>query len=84
MQTIQLQVQDDLVNQALDYIKEFVTKHKNESNYKYVDTLGDTIEVVDNKEFVIPSEEDLKILNQPINKDNYISNSEAKKLLLDV
>jgi len=84
MQTIQLQVQDDLLNQALDYIKKFVTKHKNESNYRYVDTFGDTIEVVDNKEFVIPSKEDLQILNQPMNKDDFISNDEAKRLLLDV
>ncbi|MEA3384761.1 MAG: hypothetical protein U9Q20_08860 [Campylobacterota bacterium] len=84
MKTIQLQVQDDLLEQALDYVKRFVTKHKNESNYKYIDSIGDTIAVIDNKKFVIPSKEDLEILNQPINKDDYISSDEAKKILLNV
>ena len=84
MQTIQLQVQDDLLSQALDYVKKFVLKHKHASNYRYVDTLGDTIEIIDNTEFVIPTKNDLLILNQSIKKDDYISNKEAKKLLLDV
>jgi len=83
MQTVQLQVQDDLLTQALEYIKDFVAKHKNKCNYKYIDDLGDTIEVIDGKEFVVPSQEDLNILNQPFNKNDYISNDEAKKLLLN-
>ena len=83
MHTVQLQVQDDLLIQAIEYIKDFVAKHKNKCNYRYIDDLGDTIEVVDGKEFVIPSQKDLNILNQSFNKDDYISSDEAKKLLLN-
>ena len=84
MQIVQLQVQDDLLTQAIEYVKDFVAKHKNKCNYRYIDNIGDTIEVVDDKEFILPSKEDLDILNQPCNKDDYISNDEAKKLLLNV
>ena len=39
MQTIQLQVEDNLIDEAIDYIKQFVSKHKTNSNYIFIDDI---------------------------------------------
>ena len=84
MTTIQLNVDESIFTQALEHIKSFVSKHKTESKYEYIDSIGDIIEVVNGKEKVIPTKHDIEILSESVNKEDYISSDEAKKLLLNV
>ncbi len=84
MQTIQLNVTDSIYKQALEHIKSFVLSHQSESRYEYIDSIGDVIEVVGNKESVIPSKHEIKLLSESINKEDYISSEEARELLLNV
>ncbi len=84
MQTIQLNVTDSIYKQALEHIKSFVASHQTQSKYEYIDSIGDVIEVVGNKERVIPSKHEIKLLSESIDKEDYISSEEARKLLLNV
>ena len=84
MQTIQLNVTDSIYKQALEHIKLFVLSHQNESRYEYIDSIGDVIEVVGDKESVIPSKHEIVLLSESIKKEDYISSEDARKLLLDV
>jgi len=84
MQTIQLNVTDSIYKQALEHIKSFASSHQTQSKYEYVDSIGDVIEVVGDKERVIPSKHEIELLSESINKEDYISSKEARKLLLNV
>ena len=81
MATIQLNVNDSIFAQALEHIKTFVSAHQNESKYFYIDEIGDTIEVINGKEYVVPTKEDLDILNAPISKKDIMSLDDLKKEL---
>jgi len=84
MTAIQLNVDDSIFAQALEYVKDFVFKHNKESKYLYIDDMGDIIEVENGKERVIPTKYDIEVLSESINAEDYISNDDAKKLLLNV
>ena len=84
MQTIQLNVTDSIYKQALEHIKSFVASHQTQSKYEYIDSISDVIEVIGNKERVIPSKHEIKLLSESIDKEDYISSEEARKLLLNV
>lgn len=84
MHTIQLNVDDSLFNQALEHIKSFVAHHKNESNFEYKNDANEVIEVIDGKEYIIPTKKDIELLSKTINKEDYISSAEARKMLLNV
>jgi len=84
MQTIQLNVDDSLFVQALEHVRNFVAHHKNKSNFEYKNDADEIIEVIDGKEYIIPTKKDIELLSQTINKDDYISSEEARKMLLNV
>lgn len=84
MQTIQLNVDDSLFAQALEHIKSFVSHHKNKSNFEYKNDADEVIEVINGKEYVVPTKKDIELLSEAVNKDDYISSAEARKILLNV
>jgi len=84
VQTIQLNVDDSLFIQALEHIKIFVSHHKNQSNFEYKNDTDEVVEVVDGKEYIVPNKKDIELLSQALNKDDYISSAEARKILLNV
>jgi len=84
VQTIQLNVDDSLFAQALEHIRNFVSHHKNESNFEYKNDADEVIEVINGKEYIVPNKKDIKLLSETINKDDYISSAEARKMLLNV
>lgn len=84
MQTIQLNVDETLFAQALEHIKSFVAHHKHESNFEYKNEANEIVEVVDGKEYIIPTKKDIELLSETINKSDYISSAEARRILLNV
>ena len=84
MQTIQLNVDESLFNQALEHIKSFVSHHKSKSNFEYKNDADEVVEVIDAKEYIIPTKKDIELLSESINKNDYVSSSEARKMLLNV
>ena len=84
MQTIQLNVDDSLFTQAVEHIKSFVSRHKDESNFKYKNDKDEVVEVINGKEYIAPTKKDIEILNKAIDKNDYISGAEARKALLSV
>jgi hypothetical protein len=48
---------------------------------RYIDDLGDTIEVINGVEYVVATKEDLKALNMPKEKHSFISLDNLKKIL---
>ena len=63
MQQITLKIADDYVQKFTALLKT-LPENKIEGYYTYVDDLGDTIEVVGNKEYVIPTKEDIIALRE--------------------
>ena len=84
MQTIQLNVDDSLFTQALEHIKSFVSHHKNQSNFEYKNDADEVIEVINGKEYIVPNKKDIELLSEAVNKDDYISSTEARAMLLNV
>lgn len=84
MQTIQLNVDDSLFSQALEHVKSFVAHHKNKSNFEYKNDADEIVEVIDGKEYIIPTKKDIELLSETINKEDYVSSAEARKMLLNV
>jgi len=80
MRTIELHISDDLLTQSIQYLKYFVSHHKN-SDFTYRDDMGDMIQVVDGVEYVIPSQEDQQAMNAPLAKDDLTSLEALKKEL---
>jgi hypothetical protein len=75
-----LHIEDDLLSQAIQHLKSFLEEHK-KSNFTYIDELGDTIKVIDGKEYVIPTQKDLKIMRTPHNKRDFMGLEDFKKEL---
>ena len=63
MQTINLQIEQDLLSQAIQHFKQFLAEHQTKGNITYIDELGDTIEIINGVEYVVPTKEDLKAIN---------------------
>lgn len=84
MQTIQLNVDDSLFAQALEHIRTFVAHHKSKSNFEYKNDAGEVVEIIDGKEYIVPTKRDIELLSEAINKDDYISSAKARELLLHV
>ncbi|MBE9561978.1 MAG: hypothetical protein IMF12_03835 [Proteobacteria bacterium] len=63
MQQITLKIADDYIQKFTALLKA-LPENKVEGYYTYVDDLGDTIEVVGNKEYVIPNKEDIIALKE--------------------
>ena len=84
MQTIQLNVDDSLFAQALEHIKSFVAHHKSKSNFEYKNHADEVIEVIDGKEYIVPSKKDRELLGETTHRNDFISSTEARKMLLDV
>jgi len=80
MQTINLQIEQDLFSQVVQQLKELLAQYKN-SNFTYIDKLGDTIQVINGKEFVIPTKEDLQAIKKPYNTSDFTSLEDLKKEL---
>ena len=51
---------------------------KNNSSFSYIDELGDKIVVIDGKEYVEPTKDDIIAIN---NSEEFLSEDEAKRLL---
>ena len=73
MHTLNLQIEQDLLGQAIQHFKAFLAEHKAKGNITYVDDLGDTIEIINGVEYVIPTKEDLKAISTPRAKQGFIS-----------
>ena len=84
MQTIQLNIDDSLFNQALEHIKSFVSHYGSKSNFEYKNDADEVVEVIDGKEYIIPTKKDIELLSESINKNDYVSSAEARKILLSV
>lgn len=80
MQTINLHIEDHLLSQAIQHLKSFLSQHKN-SNFTYIDEFGDTIEVINGSEFVIPTKADLRAINAQRNIQEFTSLEDLKKEL---
>lgn len=79
MKTIHLTVNDDEVERLkiiLSSLKDNIVNRLTISdNYTYIDDIGDTIEVKDGVEYVIPTNDDIKALNETsstISLDEYM------------
>jgi hypothetical protein len=72
----------EIDNTMLEETKEFLKKlsKKKHTKFSYIDELGDTIAVLDGKEYVVPTAEDVTLFHT-IDKNDLISEEEAKKLL---
>lgn len=84
MQTIWLNIDDSLFAQALEHIKSFVAHHKNRSSFEYKNDAGEIVEIIDGKEYIVPTKKDIELLSEAINKDDYVSSTKARELLLNV
>jgi len=80
MRTIELHISDDLLTQSIQYLKYFVSHHKN-SDFTYRDDMGDMIQVIDGVEYVIASQEDQQAMSAPLDKDDLTSLEALKKEL---
>jgi hypothetical protein len=80
MKTIHLTVNDDEVERLkiiLSSLKDNIVNQLTISNsYTYVDDIGDTIEVKDGVEYVVPTKDDIKAMNE---KNSTISMDEYMK-----
>jgi len=63
-------------------VKEFLKKisKKNKKNFSYIDDLGDKIVVINGKEDVIPTREDLEAIYN-LDRKEFVDEEEAKRLL---
>ena len=73
MHTLNLQIEQDLLSQAIQHFKAFLAEHKTKGNLTYVDDMGDTIEIINGVEYVIPTKEDLKEINTPRVEQEFMS-----------
>ncbi len=66
----------------LEDTKEFLKKlsKKKHTKFSYIDEIGDAIVVLDGEEYVVPTTEDVELFHT-IDKDDFINEKEAKKLL---
>lgn len=66
----------------LEDTKNFLKKlsKKKHTKFSYIDEIGDTIVVLDGKEYVMPTTEDVEMFHTT-DKDDFMSEQEAKKLL---
>ncbi|CAA6810349.1 MAG: Unknown protein [uncultured Sulfurovum sp.] len=82
MQTINLNIDDSLLNQAIQHWKNFLSQHQKESvNFTYVDDIGDTIQVINGIEYVVPTKEDKKAFNTPKKNQDFTSLDSLKSEL---
>ena len=70
MKTIHLTVKENELEKVMTILKslkdELIDKLTVSENYTYVDDLGDTIEVINGEEFVVPTKKDLKAREEAI------------------
>ena len=65
-----------IFDKVKDYLKK-ITK-KNNSSFSYIDDLGDKIVVIDGKEYVEPTKDDIIAIN---NSDECLDEDKAKRLI---
>ncbi|BCD62058.1 hypothetical protein NitYY0826_C0927 [Nitratiruptor sp. YY08-26] len=70
------EVDPELFNDVIIFLKKLAKKKK--KSFTYIDDLGDIVVVEGDKEFIIPTKEDIKAL---IQKQEYYDENEVKKLL---
>ncbi len=63
MQQVTLDIADDYIHKFM-LMLQALPKNKVKGNFTYVDDLGDTIEVIDGEEYVVPTEDDLKMIRE--------------------
>ncbi len=71
---------DNLILQTVEHLKELFAKDKS-GNFSYVNDLGEVIEVIGGVEYILPTQEDLVILQDPVNKQDSTSLEDLKKEL---
>ena len=70
-----LEIDNNLFNDVKSFLKNLsIKKH---SKFSYIDECGDKIEVINGKEYVIPTIDDIKTYN----KSDFIDEDEVKKAL---
>ncbi|NPA65644.1 MAG: hypothetical protein GXO11_02060 [Epsilonproteobacteria bacterium] len=70
-----LEIDNSLFNDVKAFLKQLsIQKH---SKFSYIDEFGDKIEVIDGKEYVVPTVNDIKNYS----KDDFIDEDELKKVL---
>jgi len=81
MHTLNLHIEQDLLSQAIQHFKQFLAEHQTKGNMTYVDDMGDTIEIIDGIEYVVPTKADLRAMNMPKEKHDFTSLDTLKKEL---
>ena len=92
MKTIHLTVSDNELDKVMNILTnlkdDLIDKLVVSENYRYIDELGDEIEVIDGEEFVIPTKEDLKAREEALenfkNRKSISLDSYIKSRNLDV
>jgi len=72
------EIDSSIFEETKNFLKK-LTKSK-KSSFSYIDDLGDKIVVIDGKEFVEPTKEDIEAIFTAKDKE-FLDESEAKKLL---
>jgi DNA replication initiation complex subunit (GINS family) len=72
------EVDKELFEDVKVFLKNLTKKKK--KSFQYIDDIGDTIVVIDGKEYVVPTKEDIKAI-QEAKDDEFVSEEEAKKIL---
>jgi len=81
MHTLNLHIEQDLLSQAIQHFKQFLEAHQTKGNITYIDDMGDTIEIINGVEYVMPTKADLKAMTTPKEKHDFTSLESLKKEL---
>jgi len=73
-----LEIDNSMFEEVIKFLKQLTIKK--EKNFSYIDEIGDLIIVKNGKEYVVPTQKDIKELNQ-LNQDDFIDEEETKRLL---
>ena len=71
-----LEVDSELFSEVKEFIKNLSAKNK--KNFSYLDEIGDKVVVINGKEYIVPTKEDLEAI---YTADEFMDENEAKKLL---
>ena len=83
MRTVSINIEDSLFTQVLNKFQEVLKRENIQSDFTFVDEVGDQIVIKNDVQFVVPTKEDLELINNS-KKEDFISSEEARKLLLNV
>jgi len=81
MQTINLHIEQDLLSQAIQHFKQFLLEHQTKGNISYIDSFGDTIEIINGVEYVVATKDDIEAISNQESRTEFTSLEDLKKEL---